>query len=160
MAKAKKPTQAKTPSKHPGGRPTVYSASVVKKAREYMKSCEDKVFKFWKTRGEKSDSYDRLVKVNLPTIEGLAIHLGVHRDTIQEWKGKHKEFSVTLDELMAIQATRLMQNGLSGNYNPQMAKFLLQANHGMKERVDQTTDDKPLPQPIINVPRNDIDAKD
>jgi len=131
--------------KGPGGRPTKYSADILKKTFEYLANCEDEVFTFHRTEGMTSNTFERRVKVNLPSIEGLSIYLNVHRDTIQEWRSKHPEFSVALEKLNALQCQRLIQGGLSGDYNPTIAKLVLSANHGMKERVDQTTDDKPLP---------------
>ncbi|MGI1661371.1 terminase small subunit [Palleronia sp. KMU-117] len=142
MPKAKKKAPLKL------GRPTKYSPAILKKAEEYLELCQDEIDEFWKTRGEKSDSYDRLVVVNIPTVDGLALHLDVSRDTIQEWGNVHPAFSVTISKLKSIQASRLIKGGLSGDYNPMMAKFLLSANHGMRERVDTTTDDKPLPQAV------------
>lgn len=144
MSTAKKTTKSKT-GKHPGGRPTKYSADILKQAWEYLASCTDQEFEYHKTQGTTSNTFERKIRVNIPTMQGLSLHLKVNLDTLLEWSALHHEFSGAIGELKAEQARRLMNNGLNGDYNPQMAKFLLQANHGMKERVDQTTDDKPLP---------------
>lgn len=133
------------------GRPTKYSSNIIAKTRAYIASCVDEVFEYHKTRGEKSDSYDRRVKVKLPTLEGLSLHLKVHRDTIHAWSKDHPTFSDALEELKALQSERLITGALSGDYNPLIAKLILSANHGMKERSDVTTDDKELPQPIISL---------
>lgn len=155
-----KKTATKTKAKHAGGRPTKYSPLIIKKTKEYIASCKDEVTEFWKTRGEKSDSYDRLLTVKLPTVQGLALHLGINEDTIVEWGELYPEFSASVRALKSEQARRLIDNGLSGDYNPQMAKFLLSANHGLREKSDVTSDDKPLPQPIIYVHRDDINTAD
>lgn len=147
-AKAKKSAPKK-------GRPTKYSADILKKTAKYLAGCQDEYFDYHKTQGAKSDTYERKVKVKLPTVEGLALYLNVHRDTIQEWGRQHPPFSVALAELKAMQHERLIAGGLSGDYNPMITKLVLSANHGMKERTDTTTDDKPLPQPIINVHSDD-----
>lgn len=63
-----------------GGRPTKYSKAMVASAQQYIALCEDEVS-------------GRVRKVNLPTIEGLALHLGVSRDSIHEWRKRYPEFS-------------------------------------------------------------------
>lgn len=126
------------------GRPTDYTEDMPDKVRAYIVASKDEYTEFHKTRGEKSDSYDRLVRVNIPTIEGLAIALGVNKSTIYEWEKSYEVFSDALDELRSEQKNRLIQCGLSGDYNPLIAKLVLSANHGMKERTDMTSDEKPL----------------
>ena len=127
---------------HPGGRPSEYSGEVLNKAREYLDSCEDEEIQIVKqANSEKGyEMYDNKLKVNLPTIEGLAVHLKIHKDTIYEWeKAKHEdgslkypEFSDVISELRAKQARELVNKGLSGDYNPTIAKVLL-AKHGYKD---------------------------
>lgn len=119
------------------GRPKEYSKNIISKSKEYISICVDEVEEYHKTRGEKSDSYERIVLVKLPTIEGLAIHLGIARSTIYKWKEEYIEFSDILEELLAKQAEALISKGLSGEYAPAMAKLLL-AKHGYKE--ERTTD--------------------
>lgn len=108
------------------GRPTDYSEEILKQTKQYID-----------------------LTTNLPTIQELAYSLKVNQDTIYEWAKKHKEFSETLDDLRNKQATQLINRGLTGDYNPAIAKLILSANHGMKERSDITTNDKDLPQPLL-----------
>lgn len=129
--------------KHAGGRPTEYNQSILEKSKEYLKICVDEIEEYHKTRGEKSDGYERLVRVKIPTIEGLAVYLGITRPTVYDWIKIHPEFSYIIDELQAIQADRLLNNGLSGDYNPTIAKVLL-TKHGYREGIDQTTNDKDI----------------
>lgn len=138
------------------GRPTIYNEEILVKTQEYIDSCEDVQFDYHKTHGEKSDSYEYKVKVKLPTIEGLAFYLKVHRDTLYEWEKEHKEFSDMMGDLRAKQADTLINKGLSGEYNPTIAKVLL-TKHGYREGIDQTTNDKDLPTPILGnyVPNDD-----
>ncbi len=138
MAKKKKP------KKKPAGRHTKYSPIVLKQTKEYVAGCIDEEAEFHKTRGVASDSYERTIRVNLPTLEGLAVHLKVHRDTIHAWSRTHKLFSDELEHLKAEQARRLIAGGLSGTYNTVIAKLLLASTHGMRERTDITSNDKPL----------------
>lgn len=126
-----------------GGRPTEYSEDILTKTIEYLKNCVDHIEEFHKTRGEKSDGYDRLVRVKIPTIEGLAYELRISKNTIYEWCKVHKEFSDVIDDLRYKQAQALIEGGLSGDYNPTIAKVLL-TKHGYREGIDATTNDKPI----------------
>jgi hypothetical protein len=132
-------------------RPTDYSEEMLTRTEQYLAQSIDEYSEFHKTRGEKSDSYERVLRVKLPTIEGLALFLGVDRSTIYEWEGKHKEFSHTLDKIRAEQQQRLVDNGLSGDYNPVIAKLILSSNHGMREKSDITTNDESITNVNINV---------
>lgn len=144
------------------GRPTKYSSDLIKKVDEYLAFCVDKDGEFHKTRGEKSDTYERILKVNLPKIEGFAMFIGVHKDTLTEWAKENDDFSVSLDKIRTVQHNRLVDEALAGNYNPVIAKLMLSSNHGYKEKSDMTTNGKELPTPIIplNVLRDDSDTQD
>ena len=131
------------------GRPTKYGPHILTGFRKYMTSCEDEYFDYHKTQGEKSDSYERKVKVNLPTVQGLALFLKVDTDTLGEWTKVYPAFSGALRELKALQSQRLLAGGLSGDYNPVIAKLILSANHGMTDRVDHTSGDEKLPVPLL-----------
>lgn len=143
-----------------GGRPTKYDEEfILAKSEEYLAACEDEYEEFHKTRGEKSDSYDRLVRVHLPTLEGLALHIGVHKDTIQEWCKEHEEFSVFVKRLLTKQAKMLLENGLSGDYNPMIAKLIL-SKHGYTEKTetDITTRGESLNDARILALTNELNA--
>jgi hypothetical protein len=135
------------------GRPVEYDEeTVIAKGRAYLDSCVDEIEEYHKTRGEKSDGYERLVRVKLPTIEGLALAIGIHKDTIYDWEKKYPTFSDLTNDLRAKQADALINNGLSGDYNPLLSKLLL-SKHGYKEatETDVTSGGKALPTPILNV---------
>lgn len=132
----------------PAGRPLEYNDEILTQAQEYLLSCEDKEIE---KGSEDRPTYS--IKVKLPTIEGLAVYLKVSRDTIYDWEKKYKEFSYILTQLRAEQADKLINNGLSGDYNPTIAKVLL-TKHGYREGIDQTTNDKDLPAPIMPLNRD------
>ena len=115
----------------PAGRPTKYDPSFIEEAINYLKST-----------GREN--------MELPTIEGFAIWLHVHRDTLYEWAKLYREFSDTLREIEMLQKQQLINDGIYGGkeVNSTIVKLLLQNNHGMKERTDTTTNDKELPTPI------------
>ena len=117
------------------GRPTKYSDSYVKKTKEYIDSCNDELVQVVSGESEKFTAFKEKVRVNLPTIEGLAIYLKLHKDTIYEWEKKYKQFSDVINILRAKQVERLINNGLSGDYNPIIAKVLL-SKQGYSEKTE------------------------
>ena len=133
-------------------RPTTYTEEMLSKTNEYLLLCEDTETERDGNRG----GTEYKLNVKLPTIEGLSVYLGVARDTLYEWSTKHEEFSDTLDSLRAEQADKLINNGLSGNYNSTIAKLMLSSNHGMREKSDVTSDGKEFPTPIVTIKRNDV----
>lgn len=72
----------------------------------------------------------------LPTIEGLALELGINRDTIYEWEKDNTEFSDIVNDLRAAQGQKLIQNSLIGRYNPTIAKLILSGKHGYVEKSE------------------------
>lgn len=120
------------------GRPTKYDGEkTIERVQAYLDACHDEETEFHATRGEKSDTYQRLVRVRIPTIEGLALALDLHKDTLYQWKSEYPDFSDVIDKAMKIQANRLMENGLNGTYNPTIAKVLL-AKHGYRDGIEMT----------------------
>ena len=116
---------------HAGGRPT-----------KYEERFNDELDKYLETTGKE--------QMSLPTIQGFSLWLNVNDDTLVEWAKIYPEFSATLKRLKHLQATQLINDGIYGGkeVNATIVKLLLQNNHGMKERTDQTTNDKDLPTPI------------
>lgn len=111
------------------GRPKEYNENIPVLAAEYLASAQDT----WSEQLHK-------VVVKIPTIEGLAIHLGVARSTLYLWAEQYPEFSDMLERLKMFQAERLINKGLSGDYAPQIAKLIL-GKHGYsdKQEVDMTS---------------------
>jgi hypothetical protein len=149
-------------------RPTKLTEELVAKAGEYLDTCEDK----FTVVGE-GKATTVIQEVNLPTIEGLALHLGLHRDTIYEWEkvpeaealvpdeltetaiGEaaeqyrlREEFSDIVTRVRQEQAKRLINKGLGGQYNPQIGKTLL-SKHGYSEKteIDHTSKGEQLQAP-------------
>ena len=112
------------------GRPTIYNQDIVNNAKAYLESCEDEVIQIVTGESEKGfTAYKEKVRVKLPSIEGLAYYLKIHKDTIYAWEREHEDFSDVINILRMKQAERLINNGLSGDYNAYIAKALL-AKHG------------------------------
>lgn len=126
-----------------------------KRLTEYLATCKDtyeeilvsesrKSKKAKKTDAEAYQTYKKILKVKLPSVEGYAEFLGKTPRTLQNWAKIEKEFDAALDKIKAVQKQVLIECGLANTYNPTIAKLLLSSNHGMKERVDATSDDKPI----------------
>lgn len=105
------------------GRPTEYTEEMVTKAKAYLASCVD------------VQVDEKTLKVKLPTIEWLAIELGIHKDTVYDWKEKYPEFSDVIATVMHKQAEWLINNGLSWAYNPTIAKVLL-TKHWYTDKIE------------------------
>lgn len=126
------------PPREGEGRPTEYRPEYVVMVDHYLAEHEDTVTEQGK------------LKVRLPTTDGFARYLGVARSSLYLWEKSHPEFSDSLDKIRNEQQERLLNMGLSGEYNPTIAKLVLSANHGMREKSDVTTNDKDLPVPILS----------
>lgn len=111
----------------PAGRPLTYSPEIIKKAEEYLSLCVD---------GSQviGDGVNNKVypKVQLPNIGGLALYLGVNKDTVNDWRKKYPEFSAIVDRLLIEQEQRLLNGGLSGTYNASISKLIL-TKHGYND---------------------------
>lgn len=116
---------------HAGGRPTEYTPEILTKAREYLDTFQ------WETRDERTH---KLLKVSIPTKGGLAYYLDVSRETVYDWSNKYPEFSYIMERCGSLQEMRLIQNGLSGEYNSTIAKVLL-TKHGYRDSIEATGKD-------------------
>lgn len=114
-------------------RPTKYKEELCDQAQVYIDQTTDQEIEFHKTRGEKSDSYERYTKCNLPTVEGFAKFLDVNQDTIVERAKEYPKFSVALQKVKTEQKKRLLEKSLDWTYNPTIAKLILSHNHWMRE---------------------------
>lgn len=92
-------------------RPPIYGGEILKQATDYVE------------------------EIAVPTAAGLAVHLGVARQTIYQWRDDHKEFSDILGRLLAKQEANLISGGLAGDYNPTIAKLIL-TKHGYSDRQE------------------------
>lgn len=128
------------------GRPTKYKPEYCKKVKEYLKQRQDEYEQLTKQiNSDKGyEMFDNKLKVKLPTMGGFARFIGVNKSTLYEWAEKHEEFSDALEEIKQEQEDRLLDNGLSGDYNPTIAKLILSSNHGYAEKQDVTSNGETL----------------
>jgi hypothetical protein len=97
---------------NPMGRPSKYDKSFVKKTKDYIKTFEK----------------DEAV----PTIEGLALYLGIPRNKVYEYGKVNEDFRGTVDIVVNLQAKKLISEGLKGNFNSSIVRLLL-AVHGYRD---------------------------
>lgn len=117
----------------------------------YLKKKQDEVVTYYKEETvDKGGTITRKkggvkIKVNLPTIKDFAVnHLKVPYTTMHQWSLTDDKFANALEKIKAEQMQRLIDYGLSGDYNPVIAKLILINNHDMKDKTDITTDDESL----------------
>ncbi len=110
-------------------RPLEYWEHIITKSREYLDlHCSDKEI-------DSEEWHKTKLVVRLPSIEWLCLYLKIHRSTCYDWKEKYPEFSDIIEELMQSQAFALLNNWLSGNYNPTIAKVIL-TKHWYTDKVE------------------------
>jgi len=111
------------------GRPTKYTAELLEAARSYVDG----------GYAEQGDP--------APLIAGLAINLGISRETVYAWASQDDkgEFSDIVSDLMATQERKLLQGGLSGEFNASITKLAL-TKHDYSDKSENTLQggDKPI----------------
>ena len=149
------------------GRPTKYEERFIDEVDKYLAENQDEERQLVKSSSSQGyEAFENKLTVKLPTIEGFALFIGVPKRTIYDWRDNYKEFSHSLEKIVLEQQKRLINMGLSVEYNSTIAKLILSSNHGMRERTDFTSDDKALPTPILdplnkkNVHNNNSDSQD
>lgn len=116
---------------NPVGRPTKLTDEVITEALKYIDECKDTVEHFEGDSGKHWEVW----RIKFPTGAGLARKLKVNRSTLYEWAKNSSEFSDILEDMNAEQEDRLLNQGLSGNYNPTLAKLVL-GKHGYSEKTE------------------------
>jgi len=85
----------------------------------------------------------------IPTIEGLALHLNVHRDTIHTWTKdpEKEEFSDIVKDIYAKQGRLLVNKSLTGDFREKTSNALLSRHHdyGERQHIDLTSSDDSFP---------------
>ena len=105
-------------NKHPGGAPTKYTEEMLEQAADYLENFKD---------------HDQVI----PTIAGLALHIGRHRSTVYSWLDQEDkpELIDILAKLMAKQEVLLVNKGLSGDFNSNIGKMML-TKHGYTDKQE------------------------
>lgn len=101
----------------PVGRPTKLTDELMDKAKVYVQK-------------------DYLIDELIPTMQGLALYLGVSNKVLYNWRNENDEFLHIVEDLMDLQAKNLFRGGLTGDFNASITKLLL-TKHGFSDRVEQ-----------------------
>lgn len=101
------------------GRPLKYNDKIIEKTKDYIEN--------YKKYGDE-----------IPMVDGLALELGVHRDTINDWEHKYPDFSDFVRILMTSQGRKLMNGSLNGEFREKTATLALSSHHGLvaKQELD------------------------
>jgi hypothetical protein len=115
------------------GRPTDYTEELLQKARDYVSVA--------------------ISDEKLPSIAGLAKHLGLSRSTIYDWASQEdkKEFSYILEDVLSTQEEELINKGLTGKYNSTITKLIL-TKHGYSDKADVTSDGQKIEAGVVVLP--------
>lgn len=125
-------------------RPTKLTPELLEHAKGYLATCKDNVQ--YTEKGAMT-----FVNVELPTIVGFALYLGINKDTVNEWCKEvdidaiddnllRTEFSVLVKQILNEQEKRLVNNGLGGLYNPKLSSLILgRYGYVEKSQTDITT---------------------
>lgn len=94
---------------------------------KYREEYPSEVYRYLKTVGDGT--------MKLPKRCDLAILFKVDELTLKNWEEEYESFRTAMREVDGKQKSQLMDDGMYGGkeVNPQIAKFLLSANHGMAE---------------------------
>jgi len=142
------------------GRPTTYDPKYIAEVDLYLETCQDTWEEFHKTRGGKSDTYERTLNVKLPSYEGFRHFLGgVPEQTMTDWAKAHPDFQSAILRIKDAQKRRLMEKGVAGTYNSTIAKLILSSNHGMAEKSEHEVHVN-LPTPILDVSEDNSNEED
>ena len=111
--------------KHPGGRPTKYNEVILEAVEQYLKQAVPE-------------------NMEIATVEGLALYLGLSKNTLYEWAKEYKKFSDALEKLRDIQKQQLIKTGVFGGkeINSNIIMLLLKVNHDMIETSKQLVETK------------------
>ena len=105
----------------PAGRPTVYDDDLIAKAMEYV------------------DSEGECAGDVVPTIAGMAVHLGISRETIRLWAADENrpEFFGIVERLLSTQEKKVINGSMTNVYNATISKLLL-SKHGYSDKQETT----------------------
>jgi hypothetical protein len=84
-----------------------------------------------------------------PTLSGLAVHLGIDRQTLYNYKNRDEFFDII--KAATAKVVSIYEERLIYSDKPTGVIFALK-NMDWKDRHDHTTDDRPFPTPIIEIP--------
>lgn len=88
---------------------------------------------------------------DIRTLGGACLRAGGYEQLIKYLENKFDTVFESIKKAREIVKARLIEQGLDGDANPTMAIFILKNNHDMKDRVDHTSDNEKIQQPVLTV---------
>ena len=133
--------------KHPGGRPTKYKPEVIIELNEYLQEAIPE-------------------NMAIPTVEGIALKLGISKKTLYNWAKKNPEFLHALGKLKMMQKEALVKTGIFGGkeINQAIVGLLLKVNHKMSDQAQTNIQINVKPilggiAEVVNVQTDDSDKE-
>lgn len=133
------------------GRPTKYDQKYAKALIDFFNREPSKPIEMTDEDGKPTVALNKYGDVimqpcRLPTLEGFAISIGVHRETLLNWAESHQDFFDALKMAKDYQKEILIQNGLVGAYDRTFAIFTAKCVTDMRENTpidDDSRDAQP-----------------
>ncbi len=125
------------------GRPTEYKPEYCKMMYDYfnIKPYETEKETITFKNGD-TITKEVLIPNDLPVISKFAEKIGVHRQTLRNWKKSYSEFEFVYKSCLDLQETILITNGIRGLYNPSYAILVSKNFLNMKDKKDITTNNE------------------
>jgi hypothetical protein len=138
--------------KHAGGAPSKYDPKYCKMIKDFFnKKCYESQILIKAYKDGSTEEKHVEIPCDLPLFEKFAKKIKVHRETLLNWTKQYPEFFDAYKEAKDSQSEILITNGLRNNYAQPFAIFAAKNVIGWKDRQDITSDNKPLPNPVISV---------
>lgn len=111
--------------------------TVMRVTRPLVFDCAEDMIETFKEYANKS------IEFNTPiTFSGFCAFIGVHRETLYNKHVKYSWFNDTTKAILQAIELHLVNNGLNGTYQHQIAQLVLKNFHGFKDKVEVETSDK------------------
>lgn len=128
----------KKEKKNKGGAPTKYKEEYCEKIVEYFRvppEIVDYKREYYQNGNLKSE-YPIVRGNEFPTFQGFADEIGVHIDTLHEWREVHEKFSEAYMRAKQLQEKIWLTNGMNNLYNSQFAQFFGKNCLGYKDKQE------------------------
>lgn len=110
--------------KHAGGRPSKYEERFCDEIIAYFDRSRTKEVEKSYTTKNGTNTVIEVAPEELPLLQDFAHSIGVSHKTMLEWCEKHQEFGKAYARAKELQEGFVIQNAMTGRYNPQFAIFM------------------------------------
>ena len=102
----------------------------------------------------KPKSYETVVPCELPTIEMFGVKIDVAAITLRQWADRYPEFGKAYITAKTLEKNFIVQNAMTGMYNPQFATFVAKNITDMRDQsqVQHGFDENALDQILSLLP--------